>query len=274
MTTLHAGGKFGGEGYKVSGGLHGVGASVVNALSEWLELEIRREGHVWSQRYERGFPKGALTKDRKLKKGEGTGTIVSFSPTPRSLPRPRTLFRHPEPLVPRVGFPQQGTQDPARRRAGRRQGRHVPVRGRHKGLRGAHQRGEGPRPQDYLLPRARGGGGTWRSRCSGTAASRTPSSRSPTTSTRTKAGRTSPVSGRRCRGRSTPTPGRRVFSRRKRRALPATTSGKVGRGHLGQAAGAPVRGADQDQAREHGGQGPRRERDQPLSCRVPGGAAW
>jgi DNA gyrase subunit B len=82
MTTLHAGGKFGGEGYKVSGGLHGVGASVVNALSEWLELEIRREGHVWSQRYERGFPKGALTKVRKLKKGEGTGTTVSFLPDP------------------------------------------------------------------------------------------------------------------------------------------------------------------------------------------------
>jgi len=82
MTTLHAGGKFGGDGYKVSGGLHGVGASVVNALSEWLELEIRRDGHVWSQRYERGFPKGDLTKDRKLKKGEGTGTTVSFMPDP------------------------------------------------------------------------------------------------------------------------------------------------------------------------------------------------
>jgi DNA gyrase subunit B len=82
MTTLHAGGKFGGEGYKVSGGLHGVGASVVNALSAWLELEIRREGHVWGQRYERGFPKGGLTKDRKLKKGEGTGTTVSFLPDP------------------------------------------------------------------------------------------------------------------------------------------------------------------------------------------------
>jgi DNA gyrase subunit B len=82
MTTLHAGGKFGGEGYKVSGGLHGVGASVVNALSEWLELEVRREGHVWSQRYERGFPKGTLTKDRKLKKGEETGTTVSFMPDP------------------------------------------------------------------------------------------------------------------------------------------------------------------------------------------------
>jgi DNA gyrase subunit B len=82
LTTLHAGGKFDGQGYKVSGGLHGVGASVVNALSEWLEVEVRREGHVWSQRYERGFPKGKLTKDRKLKKGEGTGTTISFMPDP------------------------------------------------------------------------------------------------------------------------------------------------------------------------------------------------
>ncbi len=80
MTTLHAGGKFDGQGYKVSGGLHGVGASVVNALSEWLEIEIKREGHVWSQRYERGFPQGDLTKDRKLKRGEGTGTTITFMP--------------------------------------------------------------------------------------------------------------------------------------------------------------------------------------------------
>jgi DNA gyrase subunit B len=82
LTTLHAGGKFDDQGYKVSGGLHGVGASVVNALSGWLEVEVRRDGHVWSQRYERGFPKGKLTKDRKLKKGEGTGTTISFMPDP------------------------------------------------------------------------------------------------------------------------------------------------------------------------------------------------
>jgi DNA gyrase subunit B len=82
MTTLHAGGKFDGQGYKVSGGLHGVGASVVNALSEWLEMEIRRDGHVWTQRYERGFPKGNLSKARKLKRGEGTGTKISFMPDP------------------------------------------------------------------------------------------------------------------------------------------------------------------------------------------------
>jgi DNA gyrase subunit B len=83
MTTLHAGGKFDGRGYKVSGGLHGVGASVVNALSEWLEMEIRRDGHLFTQRYERGFPKGEIEKSRKLKKGEGTGTTIRFLPDPK-----------------------------------------------------------------------------------------------------------------------------------------------------------------------------------------------
>ena len=82
MTTLHAGGKFGGQGYKVSGGLHGVGASVVNALSEWLELEIKRDAHVFTQRYERGFPKGDVEKVRKLKRAEGTGTTIRFLPDP------------------------------------------------------------------------------------------------------------------------------------------------------------------------------------------------
>jgi DNA gyrase subunit B len=83
MTTLHAGGKFDGRGYKVSGGLHGVGASVVNALSEWLEMEIRRDGHLFTQRYERGFPKGEIEKSRKLKKGEDTGTTIRFLPDPK-----------------------------------------------------------------------------------------------------------------------------------------------------------------------------------------------
>lgn len=78
LTTLHAGGKFGdGGGYKVSGGLHGVGVSVVNALSERLHLEVRRDGHRWTQDYERGEPKGDLKRGEKVK---GTGTIITFLP--------------------------------------------------------------------------------------------------------------------------------------------------------------------------------------------------
>jgi DNA gyrase subunit B len=77
LTMLHAGGKFGGQGYKVSGGLHGVGLSVVNALSEWLSVEIHRNGHVWNQSFERGVPKGAL---KKGKASKDTGTSISFLP--------------------------------------------------------------------------------------------------------------------------------------------------------------------------------------------------
>ena len=85
LTVLHAGGKFGGDsGYKVSGGLHGVGVSVVNALSEWVEVTVWREGKVHTQRFERGNPVGTLKTEKGSKK---TGTQVVFKPD-------ATIFTH------------------------------------------------------------------------------------------------------------------------------------------------------------------------------------
>ncbi|MFY9176504.1 MAG: DNA topoisomerase (ATP-hydrolyzing) subunit B [Caldicoprobacterales bacterium] len=77
LTVLHAGGKFGGSGYSVSGGLHGVGVAVVNALSEWLVVEVRRDGHIYTQRYERGVTQTDL---KIIGDTEETGTTITFKP--------------------------------------------------------------------------------------------------------------------------------------------------------------------------------------------------
>ena len=81
LTVLHAGGKFGAGGYKVSGGLHGVGVSVVNALSEWVQVTVRRQGQVHRQRFERGAAIGALASESQPAAESGeTGTTVCFKP--------------------------------------------------------------------------------------------------------------------------------------------------------------------------------------------------
>jgi len=79
MTVLHAGGKFDNKSYQVSGGLHGVGVSVVNALSHWLEVEVRRDGAVWHERFDHGEPEG-LERVREMEPDEETGTTIRFWP--------------------------------------------------------------------------------------------------------------------------------------------------------------------------------------------------
>ncbi len=93
MTVLHAGGKFGGDesGYKVSGGLHGVGVSVVNALSEWARVEVKRDGKIWMQEYKKGKPQGKVKTIGKVKKDD-TGTSIMFKPDASIFPETKFNF--------------------------------------------------------------------------------------------------------------------------------------------------------------------------------------
>jgi DNA gyrase subunit B len=102
MTKLHAGGKFNNNTYAISAGTHGVGVSAVNAVSEVLLLEIRREGKLWRQEYRKGAPVEPLTAVRPLTEGEGTGTKVTFLPDPEIFPVNEENVFHNDTIVSRL----------------------------------------------------------------------------------------------------------------------------------------------------------------------------
>ena len=196
LTVLHAGGKFGdGGGYKVSGGLHGVGVSVVNALSGELHVEIRRDGYSWTQDYARGAPR---TSSPRARRPSETGTTITFLPDAEIFETLDFDFATLEQRLRETAFLTRGLRSRSPTSAARAKRVEFQLRGRHRGLRPLPQREQGPDPaRRSSSSRASPTRAPSRSRCSGTPPTRSRSSRSPTTSTRTRAARTCRASARR-----------------------------------------------------------------------------
>lgn len=142
LATLHAGGKFDNEAYKTSGGLHGVGSSVVNALSTWLEVEISRDGKVYAQRFERGVAVSELT---VIGASDHDGTLIRFQADPEIFTETTEYeFEVLQKRLAGTGLPQRGPVHPADRHAGSGGNalRNLLLRGRYLLLRGFHDQNQ------------------------------------------------------------------------------------------------------------------------------------
>ena len=271
LTKLHAGGKFGGDGYKVSGGLHGVGVSVVNALSEWLVAEVRRDGKVYRQEFARGEPAGPMETTGVAPKNEsGTDDLV---PSRLGGLRGDRVRRGDADAAPaRDGVPHTRSPHHRPRRARRREDGGVPLRGRYPRLRRVRQRVEGHRPQARRLRRGR-------------ERRRPRRDRDAVEQLVRRVGLLVREQHQHDRGRRPPLG---VQGRADRDAQPlrpgqGSLEGEGGQprgrgrprgarsGHLRQASEPAVRGADEDEAREPGRGRPRQDHREPEARRVPRG---
>ena len=223
MTVLHAGSKFDRNTYKVSGGLHGVGVHVVNALSEWIEVRVRRNGQEYFQRYERGAPVAPL---RVVGHADTTGTETRFKPDPTVFET--LVFEKETVTAPAEGtlVPEPAGHDHIARRAGHDQG-NAPPRRRDHGVRPGPQHGSTRSSPRRSTSTRSGTRRTSRSRCSTTTATTRRPSPSSTTSTRWTEAPTSSGYAPRSPGRSTTTRASAGSSRATRRGSRARTSAKA-----------------------------------------------